>query len=493
MSNDTKLKLQLLLKHIRDAEARTDVQALLRRTENTNLLEIIKMEILFFSLAVIDSNRNIAFGEEMYYNDITKLFGGEEYISTGRIQSLISSQADKIIKYLNSVPVWIQWFTEIDNNTMERSTKPPYVILSKLLLDAYRSIGWGLVASDGVKQETEVRTLTIFLTKIENYILDNIKPKAPFRGESFELPAESGVYARPAPARQYDEPQSAQETEATLDDLRAELNALTGLNSVKEDVNSLVNLLQIRKIRQERGMAVPDMSLHLVFSGNPGTGKTTVARLLSRIYNKMGLLSNGQLIEVDRSGLVANYVGQTAGKVNEVIKRAKGGVLFIDEAYSLTVGRSSVDYGFEAVDTLLKGMEDNRGDLIVIAAGYPDRMREFLESNPGLESRFNKFVNFPDYTPQELAAIFNSLCVKNGLFMRAQAIRAMTEFFAARYLNRGDNYANGRDVRNYFEIVLRRQADRLSASPNPTDDELSELLFEDINGIMLDKGLTPFE
>ena len=198
-----------------------------------------------------------------------------------------------------------------------------------------------------------------------------------------------------------------EEKKPDFDELMEQLEDLVGLEEVKKDVKNLMNLVKVRKLRQENDLPVPPMSLHMVFMGNPGTGKTTVARLVSGLYAAIGVLSKGQLVEVDRSGLVAGYVGQTALKTQEVIKSALGGVLFIDEAYSLSSGGEN-DFGREAIETILKAMEDHRDDLIVIVAGYTGPMEKFLTSNPGLESRFNKYFFFPDYNGEQLMAIFRN-------------------------------------------------------------------------------------
>lgn len=271
------------------------------------------------------------------------------------------------------------------------------------------------------------------------------------------------------------------EEEESLEDILAKLNNLVGLENVKSDVNSLINLLQIRKLRAERGIGQPDMSLHLVFSGNPGTGKTTVARLLGEIYSKLGILSKGHLVETDRSGLVAGYVGQTAIKTQEKIKEAMGGILFIDEAYSLSASKGENDFGEEAIDTILKAMEDHRDDFIVIVAGYPQLMDDFLHSNPGLESRFNKHLFFDDYKPQELFDIFVSMEEKSSLKLDEKAENFLKGHFEDVYNCRGDNFANGRYVRNIFEKVLSNQADRLVDMEDISDDDLNTLTIEDFD------------
>ena len=286
----------------------------------------------------------------------------------------------------------------------------------------------------------------------------------------------------PAPAQEEAKKEAASaEPEQTLEELLAELEGLCGLNKVKEDVKGLINLVKVRKLRQEAGLPVPPMSLHLVFMGNPGTGKTTVARLLSKIYHAVGVLSKGQLVEVDRSGLVAGFVGQTALKTQEAIDKALGGVLFIDEAYALANQDNANDFGREAIEVLLKGMEDHRDDLIVIVAGYTDLMGDFIHANPGLESRFNKYFYFEDYDGEQLAEIFRSMCKKNGYELDEAADKAAAEAFQLLYERRDENFGNARDVRNVFEAAVACQANRVAAMEAPEKKDLMALTVADLD------------
>lgn len=263
-----------------------------------------------------------------------------------------------------------------------------------------------------------------------------------------------------------------------------ELNKLIGLKNVKEDITTLVHVQRIRMLRQDRGLKINSISNHLVFYGNPGTGKTTVARLVAKIYHALGLLSKGQLIETDRSGLVAGYVGQTALKVQEVAQKALGGVLFIDEAYSLLrKDHIENDFGIEAIDTLLKFMEDHREDLIVIVAGYLDLMKEFIDSNPGLRSRFNKFIAFDDYNSDELLQIFKLMCNNSGYIPTEEVLEYCQAIFDDNYNNRKNNFANAREIRNFFEKATMNQANRLFYIENPSNEELCSLILKDVKDI----------
>ncbi len=265
-----------------------------------------------------------------------------------------------------------------------------------------------------------------------------------------------------------------------LPQLLERLDSLVGLEKIKSSVRSLINLVKVRKLREENGLRVPPISLHMVFMGNPGTGKTTVARILSELYAAIGVLSKGHLTEVDRSGLVAGYVGQTAIKTSGVIKNALGGILFIDEAYALVSNDGANDFGHEAVETLLKAMEDHRDDFIVIVAGYENPMRGFVSSNPGLESRFNRYFFFEDYTSGELLKIFEMLCEKNEYILSDASIEFAEDYFLLLYESRDDNFGNARDVRNFFENIVSVHSDRVSAIKNPTRNDLMTFTKDDL-------------
>ena len=257
-----------------------------------------------------------------------------------------------------------------------------------------------------------------------------------------------------------------------------ELEELVGLKTVKHDVEELIGLAKVRKMREEKGMKTVPVSLHLVFSGNPGTGKTTVARILAKLYKEIGILTEGQLVETDRSGLVAGYVGQTAIKTQKKIEEAMGGVLFIDEAY--TLNQEGENFGQEAIDTILKAMEDHRDQFIVIVAGYTELMKDFVLSNPGLRSRFNKFFEFPDYTVDELQQIFELQCKKYQYKLTDEADAAVREEIIRLEAEKGENFANAREVRNLFEKIITNQAARVADLENVDEETLSTITMEDL-------------
>jgi stage V sporulation protein K len=278
---------------------------------------------------------------------------------------------------------------------------------------------------------------------------------------------------------------SLSDMDARVAEIISELTEMIGLDAVKHEVISLANFIKIRRIREARGFKQAPISLHLVFSGSPGTGKTTMARLVARLYKELGILSKGHLVETDRSGLVVGYIGQTAPKTKAVVESALGGVLFIDEAYSLTKQDGHLDFGAEAIETLLKLMEDNRDRLVVIVAGYTDRMSDFIASNPGLQSRFSKQIRFQDYTGEQMLEIFKREAKAQDLALKPQAEQALQRYFKT--VEGDEGFGNGRGVRNVLEAAIVRHANRVAAIRRPSDGDLTDsdltiLIEADVTG-----------
>lgn len=274
-----------------------------------------------------------------------------------------------------------------------------------------------------------------------------------------------------------------EEDTRTLQDLLDELNALVGLEKVKNKVRDLIVYQKVQKMRREKNLHSTKSTLHLAFTGNPGTGKTTVARIVGRIYKQIGLLSKGHFVEVSRTDLIAGYQGQTAIKVKNVIERAKGGVLFIDEAYSITENDHSDSYGRECLTELTKALEDYRDDLVVIVAGYTEPMKKFFESNPGLKSRFNTFIEFADYTANELVNILISMCKNNDYTLDDEVKEKIQLYFEQQISSKDENFANGRLARNLFEDLVMNHARRVINITNPMCEDLSTITAEDFSSI----------
>ena len=375
----------------------------------------------------------------------------------------------------SDIPVTL---TAILNSQINNKTQ-----IAKVMISFFLVLGRYYATSKIDKKDVELPTVTAVITKMNDLCKtdnesSNVKAHS---AKTSDISATEKSHSTAESKEVESKTEEQNEPEESLEELMEQLNSLIGMNGVKNEVQQIINLIKVQKKGEEFGVKLPPLSLHLVFYGNPGTGKTTVARLLSKIYKCLGVLSSGQLIEKDRSGLVAGYVGQTAIKTQEAIDAAMGGILFIDEAYTLTHGKGESDFGQEAVDTILKAMEDHRDDFIVIVAGYPDLMKEFIASNPGLKSRFNQFINFEDYTPEELVQIFKLQCRNQNLILAEECDSFLREFFQRLYDNRAEDYANGRDVRNYFERVIKARANRLSSNLDGiTFDEYVTITINDL-------------
>ena len=365
-------------------------------------------------------------------------------------------------------PVILKHFVLADAKKLPASD-PYHHQKAQFLADTFKSLGQTLISCHGEASadQISIEHLTSYTTMLETF-LKEYGVKKTSTEKFYQIPL-----AEPSPSFNINDGTSVEQ-------LLEELNQLTGLTQVKEAVNRLVNLIRVQKLRENRGFKNQASSKHMVFSGNPGTGKTTVARMLGKIFKHLGVLPSGQLVEVDRSSLVSGYIGQTATKTQEAIEKAMGGILFIDEAYALTVNKGEQDFGQEAVDTLLKSMEDHRDNLLVIVAGYPEPMEQFLASNPGLLSRFNHFICFEDYTSLELTEILERQCSQQEYHLSKDAKEAAKCYFDTLTKNPPANFANARDVRNFLEKAIANHASRIIQLPETTDEILTCIEKEDL-------------
>ena len=411
--------------------------------EETDLVEDFNNDIAFFMFYLSKADGDITREEVTFIKEILD----DEDITEAIVENNYQTAEEK------------GWFESLPDIFDDLSPDKGFeYYLPKEIYEIFEEVGKELMAAD---KDTSAREIEVY-TKYMHRIFE-IMPGYKTSDDDTE-----------------ENEDTEQEDKESLDSLLEELNNLIGLSTVKDEVNNLINFIQVQKMREERGLNTNQLTMHLIFSGNPGTGKTTVARLLSKIFSEIGLLSEGNLVEVDRAGLVGGYVGQTALKVQEVVESALGGVLFIDEAYSLVSDRGDSDYGKEAIDTLIKGMEDYRNDLVVIAAGYPDKMEEFLDSNPGLRSRFNKVITFEDYTADEMYQIFEKMVADGGFTLDNEAAEAAKKKLIELVDNKDASFANGREVRNIYENIISKQANRVSTLEDPSDDDLCMIVVEDL-------------
>jgi stage V sporulation protein K len=329
--------------------------------------------------------------------------------------------------------------------------------------------------------DIDQKHITTLSSALERFFLDYFKLLANFDSEISEKEQLAYEQLKLRLKQDYknidSEIQPINQTEG-ISEVVEELNGLIGLQNIKDEVNSLLRFINTNKLRVEQGLPAINISLHSVFTGPPGTGKTTIARLIAKAFRELGLLTKGHLVETDRANLVAGYVGQTAIKTREVLDKALDGILFIDEAYTLSNGQD--EFGKEAIDTILKFMEDNRDRVVVIVAGYENEMAKFLDTNPGLKSRFNKYFNFPSYTTDELVTLFEMITKKSKFKLHDSIKGELTYIISDEAMREGSRFGNARYIRNLYERIIQNQFLRVSHIESPTPEDLSLIMREDI-------------